>query len=407
MSSRIIFVHLYFYPDESAASQLLSDLAFHLAKQGFDVHVIASRQLYNHPSSDLPERETIQGVQVHRVNSTRFGRVHLFGRMTDYVFFYLRAMLALWRVTRKNDVVVCKTAPPFIGVFAYIVARLRRAKCVHWLQDLYPEIAQHLNVKGFNRFTVPLLKAIRNVTLRNADANVVISDRMSAYMQAQGVAIEKIRFIPNWADGARLSVLPHGQNELRKAWGLVDKWVFGYSGNLGRVHDFDTILQCAQLLREQTQIQFVIIGDGPRRQYIERYIASHGLSNVMLKPYQHQARLNEVLNVADTHFITLQANLEGFLFPSKSYSALATGRAIIGLCDREGELGQLILSHGCGQVANLGDATGLAEIIKRWDFRANQVNGYGAKARRLYDQSLNQKASLTQWRQLAQSLADP
>src|SRR5438067_13314680 len=82
---RLIFLNRYFFPDHSATSQMLSDLTFHLAKEGRDVHVITSRQHYDDPHAELAEQETIGGVRVHRVASTRFGRKQLLGRGSDYL----------------------------------------------------------------------------------------------------------------------------------------------------------------------------------------------------------------------------------------------------------------------------------------------------------------------------------
>jgi colanic acid biosynthesis glycosyl transferase WcaI len=85
---RLIFINRFFAPDHSATSQILSDLAFDLAGAGREVHLVTSRQIYDDPKAALPERETINGVDVHRVASTGFGRAALIGRSIDYVSFY-------------------------------------------------------------------------------------------------------------------------------------------------------------------------------------------------------------------------------------------------------------------------------------------------------------------------------
>ncbi|MFZ2076079.1 MAG: hypothetical protein WAV38_05385 [Xanthobacteraceae bacterium] len=85
---RLIFVNRYFFPDHSATSQILSDLTFHLAGAGYEVHVITSRQSYDDPQAALPARETVNNVQVHRLTSTQFGRGSLLGRASDYLSFY-------------------------------------------------------------------------------------------------------------------------------------------------------------------------------------------------------------------------------------------------------------------------------------------------------------------------------
>src|SRR5689334_12656911 len=94
---RIVFVNRYFYPDHSATSQMLAGLAFHLASRGWDVGVITSRMRYDDRSSRLPARETVRGVDVRRIVTTRFGRGSLIGRAFDYLTFYLSAFFAMRR----------------------------------------------------------------------------------------------------------------------------------------------------------------------------------------------------------------------------------------------------------------------------------------------------------------------
>jgi len=85
---RIIFLNRFFFPDHSATSQIVSSLAFHLAASGRHTHVITSHQLYDDPQARLPARETLSGVEVHRVATTQYGRSALFGRGIDYLSFY-------------------------------------------------------------------------------------------------------------------------------------------------------------------------------------------------------------------------------------------------------------------------------------------------------------------------------
>ena len=106
---KIIFINRYFYPDHSATSQILSDLAFELARRGYTITVVASRQLYDKPDVVLEARDTVGGVSVHRVKTTRFGRTNLAGRAVDYVTFYFSAFVLLARLVHKGDIVVAKT----------------------------------------------------------------------------------------------------------------------------------------------------------------------------------------------------------------------------------------------------------------------------------------------------------
>src|SRR6266550_3210599 len=117
---RVLFVNRFFHPDHSATSQMLSDLSFHLAELGWTVEVVTSRQRYDEARATLPSRETVRGVEVRRVWSTRFGRAFLPGRAIDYATFYVSAFFAIRR--ERESIVVALTDPPLISVIAALAS---------------------------------------------------------------------------------------------------------------------------------------------------------------------------------------------------------------------------------------------------------------------------------------------
>jgi len=188
---KIIFINRFFYPDHSATSQLLSDLAFHLASKDKEVHVITSRMRYDAPAVQLPAAENITGVRVLRVATSRVGRTNLPGRAFDYLTCYISAARRLWHLARPGDVVVAKTDPPLTRVTAACVCSLRRAKLINWLQDLFPEVAQVLGVRGFNGWLGRQLVKVRNASLRKAAVNIVIGERMGERVVKEGIGSGK------------------------------------------------------------------------------------------------------------------------------------------------------------------------------------------------------------------------
>src|SRR5262252_6922473 len=120
---RLIFVNRFFSPDHSATSQILSDLANHLASAGRDVHVVTSTLLYDDAKAALPVSEIINGVHVHRVPSTGFGRNALLGRAIDYVSFYRAMWQCLVALAQEGDIIVAKADPPLTSIIAMAAAR--------------------------------------------------------------------------------------------------------------------------------------------------------------------------------------------------------------------------------------------------------------------------------------------
>ena len=398
---KIIFLNRYFYPDHSATSQLLSDLAFHMAKTGTSVYVITSRQTYDDPDSLLPGKDSVQGVGVIRVWTTRFGRRSLPGRTLDYLTFYLSAACSLFVLLTHRDIVVAKTDPPLISVVAAIVAKIRGARLINWTQDLFPEVAGALGVGGINGLE-GLLRSVRNWSLRTASKNVVIGDGMANKLTEEGIQPGAIQVIHNWADGRAIQPVDREKNDLRREWRLEGMFVVGYSGNIGRAHEFDTILDAAEQLRSAKNIMFLFIGGGAQRNRIEEEARRRGLGNIMFKPYQPREQLSLSLSVPDVHLISLQPALEGLIVPSKFYGIAAAGRPTIYVGDREGEIPKILRETGSGCTVSVGDSAELGNRILDMFRNNNETLSMGLRARMAFDRHFDQRHAFTAWELLLQ-----
>jgi glycosyltransferase involved in cell wall biosynthesis len=360
--NKIIFVNRYFYPDISATSQMVSDLAFALTSHDHRVSVVTSRQTYENPRDRLPSRQTYSEVEIHRAWTTRFGRMSLIGRAFDYITFYLSAFFILLRITQPGDVIVAKTDPPLISVIAWIVTRLKRARLVNWLQDVFPEVAVALGVLSC-RPLVWMLRWLRNLSLRGAVMNVVLGERMQDRICMLGVARSKTVIIHNWADANLIRPVPRGSNTLRKDWNIQDKFVVGYSGNMGRAHEFDTIIDAMKRLRNDSGIVFLFIGGGAEKIRLERAAKELDLNNCIFRPYQKREHLAESLSVPDVHLASLLPPLEGLIVPSKVYGIAAAGRPIVFVGDPDGEIGKLVNRCKFGFTVPIGEGGELAQRL--------------------------------------------
>lgn len=402
--SRIIFINRYFYPDHSATSQLLTDLAFNLAATGKDVAVITSRQTYDDPKASLQPHEIVNGVKVFRVSTSRFGRKRLLGRAIDYISFYASAGKKLADVSTRNDIVIAKTDPPLISLVAYIVARIRGLVLVNWIQDLFPEVARELGVNAI-KLVAPILKRLRNVSLQAARVNVVLGQQMANRLKEEGVPGEKIRIIPNWADGTAINPVPPKDNPLRRDWGLDNKFVVGYSGNMGRAHEFSTILRVIEQLRDDEAIHFLFVGSGAQRGWLMEQADVRQLPNISFRPYQERNILHYSLSVPDLHFISLKGDLEGLIVPSKFYGILAAGRPVLFIGAPDGELAQAIKESSCGLAVATGDAESAAQFIRLLATDHERTKLLREKARQLFDEHYDIVKALGSWKSLLSEIA--
>lgn len=375
---KLVFVNRFFHPDHSATSQILGDLAFDLAAEGWNVHVVTSRQLYEDAKANLARRETVRAVQVHRAWSTRFGRGNTLGRALDYGTFYLGTAWTLLGILSSGDVVVAKTDPPLISVVAAWVARRRGAALVNWLQDVFPEIAIRLGMRSVKGLPGRVATRLRNYSLREAAANIAVGERMGEYVRKLGIEAAKVHVIENWSDSSLVRPVPRESNPLRTQWGLQGRFVVGYSGNLGRAHEFRTILDACRLLREDKAIAFLFIGGGRQLDSVREAVREQSLENVSFAPYQPRERLGQSLSAADAHLVTLQPSLEGFIVPSKFYGIAAAGRPTLFVGDKDGEVARLVERYGCGIAVATGDAAGLAAAIVKMKEGAAEAMGRAA-----------------------------
>lgn len=393
---KIIFVNRFFHPDHSATSQLLSDLAFFLAREGSDVIVVTSRQKYDDPLAKLPKTETCDGVRIVRVWTSRFGRVVTIGRGLDYLSFYISAFFCMLKLAGRGDVIVTKTDPPIISVAGAVVSRIRKAALVNWIQDLFPEVAQALGFR-FGRRTGRLLVRLRNMSLKAAVCNVVIGSLMQKKLIDAGVPSNRVKIVHNWADPIGIYPISRVANKLRESWGLQDKFVVGYSGNMGRAHEFLTVLNAAELLRHREEIVFVFIGGGAQKNYVQEEVNKRRLENIVFMPYQARNDLAESLSVPDLHIVSLWPNLEGLIVPSKYYGIAAAGRPTIFIGAPDGEIAQILAESDGGASIGIGDADSAARFICHLCDAKSERERLGKNARAFFDSRYSQPHALRKW----------
>ena len=411
---RVIFVNRFFFPDHSATSQMLSDLAFALAGRTMTIEVVTSRQRYDAPHVILPARESVQGVEIHRVWTSRFGRQNLIGRAADYLTFYVTAAWMVWRLARRGDVVVAKTDPPMVSVVAWPVARLRGAKLINWMQDIFPEIAERVGVGGgpVSRLGFRAMRWLRDRSLMGADMNIAVGERMAEHLTRLGVARDRLNLIPNWADGAFIHPVERADNPLRRDWGLGEDFVVGYSGNLGRAHEADTLVAAITAVTRavpspgRPRVRWLFIGGGALVEGMRQQLAKSGAAaDVEFRPYAPREQLAESLSAADVHLVSLRAELEGLVVPSKVYGIAAAGRPTIFIGDRDGEVARIVNRFDCGMTIAQGDGDALASKVLELAARPELCRAMGLRARRAFEQGFDKPRGADRWQALLRQVS--
>ena len=385
---------------------MLTDLAVHLAENDVEVHIITSRASFSDKAVWLDRHETWRKIQITRVNTTRFGRDRLLGRLFDYLSFYISSFLATLSLLKKGDCIVVKTDPPMLSVPIGLAARLKRCVHVNWLQDLFPEVAHRAGIRAAQGPTGGLLKALRNRSLRVAKMNVAIGEAMRNKLLAEGVAPASVRVIPNFCDDEALVPDDLGGQALRASWGFSDDdFIVEYSGNLGRAHDVDTILEAAKRLVDHPEIKFLFIGGGHLKDTLSEQVEKLGLTSIHFQPYQDRSLLKHSLAVGDIHWMSLLPEMEGLIVPSKYYGIAAVGKPVLMIGDAQGEIGSIVERHQCGFVFAIGESQRVADTLLSLASDPQRLTAMGTAARQYIDQHAARHLAMSAWDDMLSTLS--
>jgi glycosyltransferase involved in cell wall biosynthesis len=304
------------------------------------------------------------------------------------------------RLLRKGDVLIAKTDPPLISLFAAPIARLKGAALVNWQQDVFPEVATQLQANPLPRWLDRLLRRLRDSCMRSARMNVVIGTRMHEFFVARGIPSLQLCVIENWADSESIVPKAAADSDLRHRLGLDDQFVVCYSGNLGRAHDHEVLLGAAEAMRDIGSVSFLFIGGGIKMETLKARVAERQLRQVHFLPYQPRHTLADSLAAADVHLASLIPALEGLIVPSKFYGILAAGRPVVFIGDPDGELARIIHETQCGIVVGAGRTQDLVSAILQLQQDVAHRETMGFAARQLLSKRYSAVRAVDSWNAL-------
>lgn len=400
----IVALNQFYAPHRSATAQLLTELAEGLVRRGHRVTVVTSgprfRSTFRGPGKAHVDGD-INGVRVIRIPSTHLGKANLLRRAADYATFYVEAMRTLLALPERPDVFLPLTTPPFVAIAAQLAALPTRVPVVALVQDLYPDVAVRLGVLAHHGLGHKAFGALSGLSLRGATHLVALSDLMAEHLRAYGVRPGLIDVIPNWALAeVEGTASPAGEPkrrlgaEARLEYGLGDRFVVMYSGNLGAGHQFETLLAAARRLRERHDIVFAFVGEGVRKAEVQRFVEAEALPNVKVFPLAPLERLAESLGAADLHAITMRDGLEGLVVPSKLYGILAAERPAMFIGPTRDSVAQTIRAADAGMCFDNGDVSGVVAAITDLAAHPEKARAMGLRGRAHLDAQLTRERAL-------------
>ena len=366
---RILLLNQFFWPDCAATGQLLTDVTRELAAQGCSVTVITGSSSYANGNGTEPPPVTIL-----RAPNLPFQRTTR-GRLCSY-FTFLAA--AAWHGirTKKPDAILTLTTPPGLSVLGALLAKVHGARHYLWEMDVYPDVAVALGVLRPNSLLARALTLVLDTPRRHAAGVIALGHCMAERLTARATPVAKISVAENWADGVKIRPASFPDGPLTVL----------YSGNLGLVHDAETIRATMVRLRNDDRFRFVFAGGGSSRTELEGYCRKNGLERVSFQPYCDLVELGRSLSRAHIGLVTQKAETLGCVVPSKTYGIMAAGRPVLFIGPAEATPARIIAQFRCGWQVELGDVDGLIALLDLLAAHPEEVRTAGTRARTAFEE---------------------
>jgi len=304
-----------------------------------------------------------------------------------------------------NDLVLAVTNPPALPFFALLVCKLRRARYLLLIHDVYPDVlvaasvlrSDSLLARGIDWLTRRLYEHAERVIVLGRDMEDLVTRRL-------GHAPGRVMMIPNWADLTRIQPKPSTQSTLRAELGLSERFIVQYSGNMGQTHGLEAVLEAARQLQHQDHIHFLLIGSGAKKRWVKEYVGQHHLTNVTVLPSRPAADLQDSLAAGDVALIAFVPGMRGVSVPSRMYNNLSAGKPIIAVADPDSELGLVVREEIIGWVVPPGHPHQLAAAILEAQADPEQLSQMGARARLVVESKYSLEHAIRAYCELFRSL---
>lgn len=353
---KVVVVSQHYPPDPSTTAAIMAAISEHAARETEVLVLSGTAGSAASASAGKPP--------VVEVRNWMPGKGALVRRALAELIFTVRMFGALLAKLHRGDVAVTVPAPFMLPYAFAAAARLKGAKSVLIMHDLYPDVLVMAGLLTPQSLPARAMRGLNALMFRALDAVVIIGrDTEKLLLRYRGMTRDKIRFIPNWATltpGVR-AIAP--DNPYRRP--LSARFVVGLSGNLGFTHDPVIVFEAARRLRDDDSIHFLLSGWGVGFDRLREMQAEAGLANVTLVDRVEDSELDAFLSAANVWIIPYRKNVAGVSVPSRFYNLLAIGRPVILVSEPDAEAALTVIEHDVGWVVEPGNADALAQAVRQ------------------------------------------
>lgn len=392
----ILAFSAYYYPETAASLYLSENLFEDFAKNGWSVTLLTPTPT-RIVSNTVRAEFTKKPIEVKLNNKLRIIRLPLFRENKSTFLRFLRYLIMSIQFTIKSfsipsDGLFAGSTPPILGFMVGILSKIKKVPFVYSLQDIFPDSMVNAGMTDKKSLIWKLGRFIENVTYRNADKIVVISEDYKKNLLQKNVPEQKIDIIYNWVEENHVVPISRRDNILIKKYGLdPDKFYITYCGNIGFSQNMELLVDVAKSLQNFDQIIFVLIGNGVYKDKLKERILINKLNNMFIFPFQPYEEIAHVFSLGDVGLVISKPYISKNSLPSKTWSIMSAERPVLASFDIDSELCRIINKSNCGFCVDAGKKTDLVERILYCYRNQDLLGKLGKNGRRFVMDNLSRK----------------
>ena len=378
----ILFLCQFFYPEYNSSATLPFDTAKFFASQGFSVDGLVGYPKEYSTDKHLPIQETVSGVFIRRIRYLQLNRIGKIGRLINYFSF----TFCVWRriaYLKKYKAVIVYSNPPILPLIPILAKKKYGTKIVFVAYDIYPEVAYASHKLNPDSVISKIMNHINRRLYKEVDCVIALADEMREFLllHRPELSPERVVTIPNWAH-EKESIPDH--KAYRRFGYKDDQFIVSYFGNMGTCQDMETMMQAAELLKNDERIRFLIIGHGNKKNDIEARIKNKKMDNVQILSFLTGIDFQQAVAISSCCIVSLEKGLRGTCAPSKYYSYLQGGLPVLAVVEKGSYIAEEVRKEQLGYSIEIGDGIALRDAIIAMAEDRNMCSEMGNRAKRLY-----------------------
>ncbi|ELC8413681.1 glycosyltransferase family 4 protein [Clostridium perfringens] len=365
-----------FYTKPNPSYHLMTTMLEDILNSGIEIYFIGCEEcgLKTHIPKNLLNNKgfTYKLVPTPSIKKSSFIRRYLEGMKYSF-----KASKYIKQIIDECDIVFVQSSPTVLYTLYYVKKYIRNQKIIYNVQDMFPgsSIASGVMPK---KWMQDVFFYLQKIAYKKADCIIAISEDMKIKLKEQGVDEDKIKVIVNWFDDKSVHSVDWNENRFVKKYNMsLDKFYVQYAGTMGYVFDYKMVVKVAEILKEDDDIVFQMIGDGSQKNRFMEEVEQKKLNNIIFYPLEPQYMVSDVYSSCSVCIIPLKEGIIGNSVPSKAGLLMACKKAIITSVDDKTDYYNMINNNHIGIAVSNKNATAVAQGILMLKNNRNKCRQYG------------------------------